>query len=229
MKKSTVKFNATALEKQLLEKLTKEQTRRLIAYAKEKIQEIGDKIQTWNSRNHMDRTGNLLNSLCWGVSYGGEMVETGFYRDATSIRESGLHEWSGQNDEPVDGRARAEAFLQRKSKDCPKNKWRVFFAILAPYWGYWETGFVFVHGEGRGNFRGATFMKFSVMSQVYDTVSKELKPAETTFRIYRAPNANNSQNTPSHRWESFNEKRRTMRLNKYRNMKRPSKYRWRGQ
>jgi len=177
-----------------------EQTRRLVEYAKKEIIRIGDMIQTYNSANHMDRTGNLLNSLCWGVTYDGKMSECGFYRaERVNIRlnrwnqiqgmghkdsyGSFLHEWSEQMGESVNGRTMAEEFLL--SRHGKRGKWTVFFAILAPYWGYWESGFTLRGGGGDSGIpRHSRFMQFQVMSHVFDDVRLALKPAETHLTVY---------------------------------------------
>lgn len=177
MKKSQVIFNSSALKQEIFANLVEEQTRRLVAYAKDTIKQIGDAIQQYHSANNMDRTGNLLNSLCWGVSYKGKLAEAGYYREASSLKQSFLHEWSGYRDAfPVEGHLAAENYIQKYGA-AYVDGWRVFFAILAPYWGYWEDGFTF-----KGKF-GTSFKKFSVMSWFYDTISKDLKPAKTYYKI----------------------------------------------
>lgn len=187
MRKSVVKFNANTLRKVLKENLAQEQTDRLIEYAKNKIVEIGDKIQTYNSRNHMDRTGNLLNSLCWGVAYNNELKDSGFYREASSLRLSYLHErFEEKYAYPVDGHAEAEKYLRQYGRlGSGGGTWRVFFAIAAPYWGYWEEGFTMKSGGGRSGIpRSSRFLKFAVMSQVYDSVGKDLKPAKVSIKVH---------------------------------------------
>ena len=202
MKKSQVIFDSNALMKVMIKNLTEEQTRRLVAYAEDKIKEIGDQIQSYHSANHMDRTGNLLNSLCWGVSYDGELKASGFYREASSVKESYLHEWGDYAGTfVVDGHAEAENYIQKYGKAGSGNGyWRVFFAILAPYWGYWEKGFTMVHGfsnnKGNSKFRGSTFKRFAVMTEFYDVMSKELKPAKVTpVRITKS-----IEYSPSYDW-----------------------------
>lgn len=190
MKASKVYFNADALQKKILKGLIQEQTDRLIEYAKEKILELGNNITSYNSKNGMDRSGHLLNSLCWGVAYNGELVEYGFFRDAVlkthstwfekSTTNSYLHEWIPEYEAfPVNGRAEAERYISRYGKAGSAGCWRVFFAILAPYWGYWEEGF----SVKRGKNGGTSFKKFAVMSQLYDTVGKDLKPAKVKFNV----------------------------------------------
>ena len=132
MKKSKVVFNKEALREKLFVNLVGEQSRRLVAYAKDMIQQIGDKIQTYNSRNQMDRTGNLLDSLCWGVSYRGKLVDSGFYREQKASELSYMHEWYGlQYLYPVGGHVLAENFIKQMG-NLRYDGWRVFFAIAAP-------------------------------------------------------------------------------------------------
>jgi hypothetical protein len=201
MNESKVIFDAKKLATEMFEKLRVEQTNRLVEYAKAKIIEIGDKIQTYHSKNHMDRTGNLLNSLCWCVTYGtGEDEKySGFYRQETlhgggidKTSESWLHEFFSNDREEVKGHQLAQSFIDSyKGKD---GKWTVTFAILAPYWGYWEGGFKMKMG-GSTVYKGepqqrnipltTRFMQFQVMSHVYDEVRRDLRPAETHITVYR--------------------------------------------
>lgn len=186
-------FNAAKMVEQMMANAVTEQNRRLVEYAKEEIQRIGDTIQTYNSRNHMDRSGHLLNSLCWGVAYNGKLVDSGFYRGETlkshttwnekDTTNSYLHEWLPEYEAfQVQGRQLAEQYIQRYgTAGSQGGYWRVFFAILAPYWGYWESGFNMVHGKGKN--KRTSFRQFAVMAQVYDKVSKDLKPAKTKFEV----------------------------------------------
>ena len=73
MRKSQVHFNTKTLENVIFKNLVPEQTRRLVAYAKDTVQQIGNTIKAYHSAHNMDKTGNLLNSLCWGVSYRGKL------------------------------------------------------------------------------------------------------------------------------------------------------------
>lgn len=169
-----------------------EQNKRLIAYAKDKIRILGDAIQLYPSARRMDRTGNLLNSLCWGVSYDGKLVQGGFYRDAVHHSNgiagdstSYIHEWFSGDEkylESVDGRKLAEEYLEKYGNNGSKG-WRVFFAILAPYWGYWEKGFTMKSGGGNSGIPSSSrFMQFAVMTQWHDKVGNELKPMRVRFR-----------------------------------------------
>jgi hypothetical protein len=183
-----INFKPRALKKQVLNNLVEVQTQRLIGYAEKTIKAIGDKIQTYNSRNHMDRTGNLLNSLCWGVAYSGQLKASGFYRDEIIHSgkgilhngESFLHEYFIGNDPyafPVHGRQLAQQYISQYGKMSWNGRWRVWFAILAPYWGFWEEGFKPPKGG---------FLKFQVMTEFYDKISKDLKPASVKLEITKA-------------------------------------------
>ena len=184
MKKSTVKFSASALKKQLMTNSVELFTNTLISYARDIIDQIGKAISSYHSANHMDRTGNLLNSLCWCVSYRGEIKGYGFYREANSLRYSHLHEWSKDADwgiaEPVWGHALAKDYIDQYGKIFTEG-WRIFFAVLAPYWGYWEDGFTMRTGYHKNT---SIFKKFSVMTWFYDTITRDLKPTRTTFKVH---------------------------------------------
>jgi hypothetical protein len=193
MASSLTGWNPSLLKKQMMENAVAYNNIRLVEYAKETILKIGNKIKTYHSKHNMDRTGNLLNSLCWGVSYKGKLVEGGFFRDAVlndkgiaKTSESFLHEWFSGDEKyliPVDGRQLAEEYL-RKVGNTGSTGWKVFFAILAPYWGYWEEGFRMT-SEGRGsksyNKGIRSFYKFAVMAETYDQVRRDLKPARKYY------------------------------------------------
>lgn len=186
IKSKVIGFNAKSMAAAMMKNVVAEQNRRLVEYAKEKILAIGNQIKTYHSRNHMDRTGNLLDSLLWGVSYEGKLVEGGFYRDAQARGESYLHEWFSGDVKyliPVNGRQLAQTYMQKYGNNGAKG-WRVFFAILAPYWGYWEKGFTMKSGGGDSGIpRSTRFMQFAVMTQFYDEVKQDLKPARVRFRV----------------------------------------------
>jgi hypothetical protein len=152
----------------------------------------------------MDDTGNLLDSLCWGVSYDGKPIASGFYRSQKATQAALMHGWSlvefregsGKQKwdyenkiknpfsemhagESVWGHQRAAEYLERAGAKSKAGQWKVFFAILAPYWGYWEKGFNMKLPKG-----GTTFLQFSVMAETYDTVKGELKPMRTSLRVH---------------------------------------------
>lgn len=207
MKESKVIFDTRKLAAEMMKNLSAEQTNRLIEYAKQTILEIGDKIQTYHSRNHMYRSGHLLRSLCCGVSYDGKLVYSGFYGDIAlkshttwneaNTTNSYLHEWIPEYEAfQIDGRQMAQNYIQRYGSAGSGNKtWRVFFAILAPYWGYWETGFNMVHGLGKN--RKSSFHQFAVMTEFYDKVDKDLKPAKVKFQITKDMNYTKSYHVKS--------------------------------
>ncbi len=150
-----------------------EQTNRLIEYAKEKIQDIANDIQGRGYK--MDRTGNLLDSLCWGVSYDGKLSGFGFYREEKATKDAHMHElWPEIADYyPVYGRKLAKDFVKRYGNKDGRSGWTVFFAILAPYWSFWENG--------HKNVLTKKFEQFSVMAEFYDRAKTDLKPAKVTF------------------------------------------------
>lgn len=183
MSNSVVVFDSKALAKDILNNLVPYQTNLLIDYAMVEINRLGNRIASYNGANGLDRTGNLLNSLCWGVTYDGALKASGFYREEVHKTrglgvgggsDSFLHEFF-YDAELVEGRKLAKEYLQNvKGKS---NKWTVFFAILAPYWGYWEGGFRNVVTNKR--------MQFQAMVYVFDDVRKDLKPAKTDITVYR--------------------------------------------
>ena len=129
----------------------------------------------------MDRTGNLLDSLCWGVMYEGRLKAYGFYRQQQRAeKESHLHEfwpdWSWIF--PVYGRGEAELFLKNVKFRNSGMKWSVFFAILAPYWGYWESGFTLKRGRTKRH------LQFRVMVKMYDEMSANLRPAKPHIEVH---------------------------------------------
>jgi hypothetical protein len=207
MIESKVIFDAKKLAAEMMKNLSAEQTNRLIEYAKQTILEIGNKIQTYHSRNHMYRSGHLLRSLCCGVSYDGKLVYSGFYGDIAlkshttwneaNTTNSYLHEWIPEYEAfQIDGRQMAQNYIQRYGHmGSGKGSWRVFFAILAPYWGYWETGFNMVHGKGKN--QKSSFHQFAVMTEFYDKVDKDLKPAKVKFEITKDMNYTKSYHVKS--------------------------------
>lgn len=194
MKKSQfIGFDAAKVKAAMLANVVKTQNERLISYAKKQIRLIGDAIMLYESKNHMDRTGNLLDSLCWGVSYDGKLVEGGFYREQVATTEAELHElfrtpvdgWDRQGLFPVYGHGLAENFINRYGNRGEKGYWKVFFAILAPYWAYWE--------KGHQNVMTHRFEQFRVMAHVYDRVKEDIRPAKVRFS-YKAPTYNTNKN-----------------------------------
>lgn len=202
-KSRVVGFNGAKLVDSMMKDIIKQQRALFVDYAEKTIKEIGDTIKAYHSRNNMDRTGNLLDSLCWGVSYQGKLMDSGFYRPAQASMESGLHEWSTASfrdkygtyaekinaDTPVNGHQLAEEYIARAGNLSSKG-WKVFFAILAPYWGYWEKGFTLRTGFGAK--RNERFLQFAVMTQFHDKVKADLKPARIRFNVSVAKYASKS-------------------------------------
>ena len=152
--------------------VVREQTNRLIAYAESEIKSIGNDISVAQTRNNLDRTGNLLDSLCFAVYYNGKLQKHGYYRSREALEDSALHEWSRPTGESVDGHLLAQNFIaQYRPKE---NGWEVFFAVLAPYWGYWEKGFVITHT--------GTHFEWAVMTSHLDTVKQDLAPSDVRLR-----------------------------------------------
>lgn len=201
-----VGFNPKKLGDDLLQRYYKGQQRLFVEYASRTIIEIGNRIKSYHSRNNMDRSGNLLDSLCWGVSHDGKLLDSGFYRPQQARYESGLHEWTfasftdrygvkAENvnaDTPVNGHQLAADYIESYGNKGGKG-WKVFFAILAPYWGYWEKGFNLKTGGGSSDLpRKERFIQFSVMTEFYDSIKNDLKPSRTRLSVSVAKYASKS-------------------------------------
>lgn len=158
-----------------------EQTARLIAYAKEEIvlmANLIDQIITnvdWN-------TGNLLDSLCWGVFHNNKKCATGFYREEQAEYDSYLHALS-KNRTPVNGRLLAEQFLKEYQDTLNiKDGWKIIWGVLAPYYVYWE--------EGHDNILMGDYVQFDAMSQRFDHIQSKLEPkCRTRFLVVYPPQA----------------------------------------
>ena len=160
-------FNAAKMAEQMMAKAVAEQNRRLIAYAKEQMAKIAERMMGFQD------TGNLLDSLCWAVYYKGEILKFGFFRDGVeAIEESWLHALSKSIRQPVNGREMANSFLA-SYRPHETNGWEVVWAVNAPYWGYWE--------KGHENVLLGSYVKFSIMAHRYDVIRKQLKPAKVSF------------------------------------------------
>ena len=207
-------FNATKMAEQMMANAVAEQNRRLVEYAEARVMLLGETIASYGGANGMDDLGNLLDSLCWGVCYDGKMIKSGFYRQQRATQPTELHAYSNaavlegstrgkwkhlynedknkakqlqkanwsytSASEPVNGHQLAAEYLAKAHSKCKANQWMVFFAICAPYWGYWEKGFNQIH-----HFSGtSSFRQFAVMSQFYDHISSQLKPAKAKIKIH---------------------------------------------
>lgn len=175
-----VKFNAKALRRELYNRYVPMQTKLLVDYAKQKVVEIGDTFLTSDTINNLDRTGNLLDSLCWGVALDGKIKDSGFYRKQKAQEQSSLHKWFVGDVSslfPVYGHGLAQKYIDNFSSTHSEKGWIVFFAVLAPYWGYWEKGFTMRSASGDRHLR------LAIMTQHYDEIKSDLKPAKVTLRI----------------------------------------------
>ena len=196
-KSKVIGFDADKWGQDLTNYWVGQQTARLIAYAKDKIQQIGNKINSYPSRKHLDNTHNLLDSLCWGLSYNQNLISSGFYREQKATEASYLHEWwkggsvrdrktgsfesfDHYNLPAIYGHQLAEKFLSKfaSSSRAKKSGWTLFFAILTPYWGYWEKGFTMKAKWGSRS------LQFPVMAETRDEVKGELVGANISFSVY---------------------------------------------
>ncbi len=167
------KLQKKALAREWFNKAALVQTDRLISYAKDEIFRIGEDISVAPTRNGLDRTGNLLDSLCWAVYYKGALKGHGYYRSPEAIEDSNLHEYTKPMGMSVNGRFMASQFVAEHK--ASRTGWELFFAIAAPYWGYWEKGFE--HPSGRQ-------FQWFVMTSHYDHVKQDLAPMNVKFKVW---------------------------------------------
>lgn len=174
-KKTRVRFNANKYRKAVMKRVADEQTIRLIAYAQEEVSKMGDLLKEKMKEKPSDRTHNMLNSLVWAVYYDGKEKKHGYYRKSASTKgKAYLHELS---DEPreVNGRELAKEFL-RTYQPRVNNGWEIVWAILAPYYAYWEAG--------HENVFYGKFVKFDMMTQRYDHIRNTLgNHARVSFSV----------------------------------------------
>ena len=168
-RKTIVKLDMKKWADSLFGQIEAEQTKRFVAYAERQMKSIGEAFNAWES------SGNLIDSLCYAVYHNGRPAKMDYYRSPQATDTSELHEFSKEHREQVNGRALAERFLT-DFKPSKKQGWEVFWAVLAPYWGYWEQGHYNVCFKQR--------VQFSVMAQQFDLVKETLEPkCKTTFVI----------------------------------------------
>lgn len=198
-KSKVIGFSAARMKRDMMKIVIAEQTDRLVEYAMTKISEIGNRIQEYHSANHMDRYGNLLDSLCWGVAYDGKLKASGFYRDEAADRESYLHEWFNTEISsmfPIYGHGLAQQYIDNYNGAEGKG-WNIFFAILAPYWGYWEKGFAMKEKQrdwDEDDVIQTRTYRFAVMTEFYDQVKRDLKPAKVRLHVHVAKYNTNKRN-----------------------------------
>lgn len=164
--KTKVKFNGKKLQEALMKKAVKVQTQRLIDYAMSEVTKMGDALIVSANGKPSDRTHNMINSLVWAVYYNGKMSKKGFYRKSSSTKgESSLHELGKPESVPVNGRQLAKEFLNTYRPNETQG-WEIVWAVLAPYYAYWE--------EGHQNVFLSKFVKFDMMTQRYDAIKSVL-------------------------------------------------------
>lgn len=173
--KTKVKFNANKFRETIMKKIVKEQTERLVAYAQEEIVKMGESLSKKMAGKPSDRTHNMLNSLVWAVFYDGKQAKHGYYRQSASTRgTSYLHE-IGHEPIEINGRELARHFLMTYQPNV-SNGWEIVWAVLAPYYAYWE--------EGHKNTFYGKFVKFDMMTQRYDHIRNTLGDlAKVTIEI----------------------------------------------
>lgn len=151
MAKTATRFvmDENAFKAQLFERVAKEQTKRLVAYAE---QELVNMVTTHEFTN---RTKNLEDSYVWGVFYKGGCVKFGFYGAKQAQQPSYM------GGEKIKGRSLASQFI--KSYSPSGSGWEVVWAAMAPYSASLEKG---------DSPRKRTFY---VISQRYDYINNVFK------------------------------------------------------
>ena len=173
--KTKVKFNAKKTQQAMIKKVVQEQTNRLVSYAEEQIVLMGNELIEKMRGKPSDRTHNMLNSLVWVVYYNGKESKHGYYRKSASANgKAFLHEL-GEDPIPVNGRQLAKQFLNTY-QPREKHGWEIVWAVLAPYYAYWE--------QGHDNIFYGKFVKFDMMTQRYDHIKNKLgSQANVTIEI----------------------------------------------
>lgn len=157
--KTRIKLKLSNFRKDLLDKLTKDQTERLLAYAREELYEM---ILT---KEFHSRTFNLVDSYVWAVFYNKKKKGHGVVGAKLASKKSFLHEWS-KTPIPVDGRRAAMDFLKRfQANEAIENGWTIVWAACAPYAKYLDPAV----GSTKTN-------RFFVISQRYDHIKHTLEP-----------------------------------------------------
>ena len=156
-KKARYTFAKKTFYNNIMKNVVREQTARLIAYAKEELYEM------IVSRTFKSRTFNLADSYVYAVYYDGKEQAHGYVGAKMASEVSYLHEWSKDPSKriPVDGRKEATAFLTAFQGHLPtKSGWVVVWAACAPYARYLDPA----AGNTKTN-------RFFVISQRYDHIA----------------------------------------------------------
>lgn len=150
MAKMTVTYDWTRVRKELFDNLAEEQTKRLIAYAKEALQ------QAYNQRGFKNDTFNLLDSYVWAVYYKGSLKDYGGLTDTQLAQEPADFEGQG-----IYGKDEAQRFVNAYSPKTAKG-WDMVIAATVPYAYKLEA-----------EERGIPRRKFEVISTVYDDLVQD--------------------------------------------------------
>lgn len=165
-----VRFSKSEFRKELMKRKREyevEQTARLVAYAQQQIVFMAAEIEQIITSQE-GSTGNLLDSLCWGVWHNKKRKGMGYYRNESAIEDSYLHEFSPMIRESVNGHFLAQQFLAQYQDNLTiADGWQVVWGVLAPYYAYWEQGHI-------NKLLGGQFVQFTAMSQRYDHIKDEL-------------------------------------------------------
>ena len=158
--KTRIILKLSKFRKDLLDKLTKDQTARLIKYATDELNKMVE------SKEFHNRTGHAQDSYVWLVCHNGRKTAHGYYGAKQASEKSYLHEWSPDIRKEVKGRQAAAAFAKSYQPTITKG-WEIVWCAAAPYLGY---------HEGAGYPIGHMYYHFNVMSQRYDEIKRTLEP-----------------------------------------------------
>ena len=173
-------FRAKEWAEAMRKSVSEEQTQRLIQYAELEIQNIATELFGGALFRGDYATGNMADSLCWGVWYNNKMAKIGYYLDkAQAFFPSYLHQLSKNRKTEVYGRQLAQQFLAQYKPTIDKG-WEIVFGCLAPYEAYWE--------QGHYNVMLKQQVQFQAMTQRYDVIKQELSPLCKVDIIITVPN-----------------------------------------
>lgn len=165
-----LRFQKAKFHKELMKQkheIDKLQTSKFVDFAEEETTKIAQLLVDWED------TGNLLDSLCWGVWHNKKLVRRGYYRKQPMAQlDSYLHELSPDRTISINGRFLADQFLAQYNPTI-ESGWEVVWGILAPYWAYWEGGhFNVLIGDS---------VQFFAMSQRYDHIKDVFEPTSNGY------------------------------------------------
>lgn len=173
-------FRAKEWSHNIYVETSKVQTEKLIQYAELEIQNIATELFGGTFAKGDYATGNMADSLCWGVWYNRKMAKTGYYLEQPqAYLPSYLHQLSKSRRVEVNGRWLAQQFLGQYKPETEKG-WEIVFGCLAPYQAYWEAGHY--------NRMLKQQVQFQAMTQRYDVIKNELSPLCKVDIIITVPN-----------------------------------------